>query len=82
VDLQKLNSDNIQEKLLNPNDFLAHLPFITMDNKETEIIMRGGFLENRWNVSGEWIRLLNAENKLIAIGEPRDDRIKPTRLLV
>lgn len=82
VDLQELNSDNIKERLLNPNDFLMHLPFITMNANETEIIKRGGFLENRWNVHGEWIRLLNSDNILIAIGEPRDDMIKPTRLLV
>lgn len=68
--LEELTIENkIEQVLLPPNDALAHMPFVALDECGVKKILNGNKLSTAQSfVDGEFIRICDEQKRLIAVG--------------
>lgn len=75
------NPDAVSRALIPPAAAVGHLPRVTLDPEEAEIVAHGGRIRRRFEPPSDGpIALLSPEGRLAAIGFPSEDVIHPRKV--
>ena len=71
----------VAEAWIEPLHALRHLPCVTLTAEQARVVTHGGTIPTAATVPGSGPIALAADGRLLAIGEPRGNRIQPRTVL-